>query len=343
MGDEAEALAGQIRKGLDAGIGGCGDDQGLVVQHGQRQAVLGQAHVGAHHREVGAAGLKRRGAVAHVVVRYDFEAYILAGAGERVGIGLDQVGLDPVAGPDRDPQGRRPRQVQDRAGHRAQGEGDQKEEGFTLVQKRRHHPSHGPGADASAGTEAIRDGADEPGRDGALRAARPITPAYLERAALYYLERYGASAEMVRRVLRRRVETRCRLRGEAPDDFSEMIEAVVARALGAGLVDDAAFAAAKVRSLRRRGGSARAIGAKLAAKGVDRETVGAVLAEQEDGSEDEAALAYAKRRRLGPFRPPAARAAARERDLAAMARAGFALALARRVIDAETEDELREG
>ncbi|TGD96665.1 regulatory protein RecX [Methylobacterium nonmethylotrophicum] len=167
-----------------------------------------------------------------------------------------------------------------------------------------------------------------------------MTPAYLERAALSYLERYGASAEMLRRVLRRRVETRCRLRGEAPDDFSEMVEAVVARALGAGLVDDAAFAAAKVRSLRRRGGSARAIGAKLAAKGVDRGIVGAALAEAEDGGEEEAARAYARRRRLGPFRSGAARAASRERDLAAMARAGFSLGLARRVIDAESEDDL---
>ncbi|MBK3425314.1 RecX family transcriptional regulator, partial [Methylobacterium sp. IIF4SW-B5] len=43
------------------------------------------------------------------------------------------------------------------------------------------------------------------------------------------------------------------------------------------------------------------------------------------------------------FRQPAARAGARERDLAAMARAGFALTLARRVIDAETEDDLRDG
>lgn len=177
-----------------------------------------------------------------------------------------------------------------------------------------------------------------------MRAARPITPAYLERAALYYLERYGASAEMLRRVLRRRVETRCRLRGEEPDDFSEMVGAVVARALGAGLVDDAAFAAAKVRSLRRRGGSARAIGAKLAAKGVDREIVGAALAQEEaeteGAGEDEAAFAYARRRRLGPYRAPGARVAARERDLAAMARAGFPFALARRVIDAESEDDL---
>jgi regulatory protein len=175
-----------------------------------------------------------------------------------------------------------------------------------------------------------------------LRAARPITPASLERAALSYLERYGASAEMLRRVLKRRVETRCRLRGEAPEDFSELVEAVVARALGAGLVDDAAFAAAKVRSLRRRGGSARAIGAKLAAKGVDRAIVGAALSEDEDGSEDAAAYAYARRRRLGPYRAPAARAAARERDLAALARAGFALSLALRVIDTDPEDDLTE-
>jgi regulatory protein len=175
--------------------------------------------------------------------------------------------------------------------------------------------------------------------------ARPVTPAYLERAALSYLERYGASAEMLRRVLARRVEARCRLRGEDPADFAAMVEATVARAAGAGLVDDALFAGAKVRSLRRRGGSARAIRAKLAAKGLDRETVEAALAaseaerpeDPEVTDETEAARAYARRRRLGPWRRPDLRAGARERDLAAMARAGFALGLARTVIDGEGE------
>jgi regulatory protein len=42
----------------------------------------------------------------------------------------------------------------------------------------------------------------------------------------------------------------------------------------------------------------------------------------------------ARRRRLGPYRP-AERATFREKDLAALARAGFGFALARSVIDAE--------
>ena len=42
-----------------------------------------------------------------------------------------------------------------------------------------------------------------------------MTAAYLERAALHYLERYSASTEMLRRTLRRRVGTRARARGEA--------------------------------------------------------------------------------------------------------------------------------
>ena len=45
-------------------------------------------------------------------------------------------------------------------------------------------------------------------------------------------------------------------------------------------------------------------------------------------------MALARRRRLGPFRAEAERADRRHRDLAAMARAGFALAVARKVIDA---------
>jgi regulatory protein len=47
-----------------------------------------------------------------------------------------------------------------------------------------------------------------------------------------------------------------------------------------------------------------------------------------------AALALARRRRLGPWRPPAARAARRDKDLAILARAGFPRGLATRIVDA---------
>lgn len=185
--------------------------------------------------------------------------------------------------------------------------------------------------------------------DAAARPAkptRPVTEAYLERAALHYLERYSASVAMLRATLLRRVQARCRLRTEEPAAFAPLVEAVVGRAVAAGLVDDARFAAARAATLRRRGTSARGLAAKLAAKGVPRALVEATLAEEQETEEEAgdaeatAARAYAKRRRIGPWRRPDTRLAHRDRDLAALARAGFPYALARRVIEAEPKDGL---
>ncbi len=172
------------------------------------------------------------------------------------------------------------------------------------------------------------------------RPAPPVTAAWLERVALFYLDRYSATQEMLRRVLGRRVAKRTRERGEDPGTHAALIEEIVTRAVRAGLVDDARFTAARLATLRRRGASTRGAGAALAAKGVDRALVEAALAaerdEAGDGSEIEvdAAAAYARRRRLGPHRRGEIRAAYRERDLAAMARAGFSYPVAEAAIDA---------
>ncbi|MBA1155311.1 regulatory protein RecX [Microvirga mediterraneensis] len=166
---------------------------------------------------------------------------------------------------------------------------------------------------------------------------RQVTPAYLQRAALAYLERYASSAENLRRVLRRKVDKRCRLRGEDPAGFRDMIDEVVEKSIRSGLIDDARYAEARVATLRRRGGSARAIQAKLSAKGVDRTAIAAAL-EGEDGDEEQAARAFARRRKLGPFRP-GERAPYRDKDLAAMARAGFRFDVARDVIDRDPDDD----
>lgn len=176
---------------------------------------------------------------------------------------------------------------------------------------------------------------------------KPITAAYLERAALHYLERYSASVAMLHRTLTRRVRNRCRLRGEEPAAFTDLVEATVARAVSAGLVDDSRFTQGRIASLRRRGASSRAVSAKLAAKGVPRDLVADALSQERDAAEAEdgppveeaAANAYAKRRRLGPWRRADQRALYRDRDLAAMARAGFPFSLASHIVDARDEDE----
>jgi regulatory protein len=164
--------------------------------------------------------------------------------------------------------------------------------------------------------------------------------AYLQRAALAYLERHASSAENLRRVLRRKLARRLRVRGSDQQvgdaSLSRLVDEVVARCVRAKLVDDVLYAAVKVGSLRRKGGSARAIAARLATKGVGRGTIATALADDGDPAEAEwlAAHARARRRRIGPYRA-SDRAAYRDRDLSALMRAGFAFDVAKRVTDGD--------
>lgn len=176
---------------------------------------------------------------------------------------------------------------------------------------------------------------------------RPVpkrpTPVSLETAGLHYLARYAASAEQVRRVLMRRVDRAARAHPDLDREAAAgWIAALVERWRAAGLLDDATFAEAKVRSLRRRGASGRRIRDALAAKGVDRDTIDAAVAGEEapdEGAEIEAARRLARRRRIGPYRTAGDRAENRMRDLALLARAGFALDVAVRVVDGLAEEE----
>jgi regulatory protein len=163
--------------------------------------------------------------------------------------------------------------------------------------------------------------------------------------ALFYLQRFAASAETLRRVLRRRVERSVRLHGTDRAEGNAMADAVVARMAAAGLVDDRAFAHARAGRLHGRGASARLIAAHLQARGIAAALVDDALAgldEAAGGEENralQAAISFARRRRLGPFRPPAQRAAMRQKDLAALARAGFSYAIAKRLLDGKTPEE----
>ncbi len=173
------------------------------------------------------------------------------------------------------------------------------------------------------------------GETGRQAAPAPVDRALLERWALAYLERYASSAENLRRVLQRRVWRRARGddAGDGAGDGARdgeasgaLIDALVARYRATGLIDDAAYAAGRARSGLARGRSPRRIAAGLAAKGVGAEDAAAALAALgEDGADPElaAACAYARRRRLGPFRRGPGGTEERRRELAAFARAGF--------------------
>lgn len=166
-----------------------------------------------------------------------------------------------------------------------------------------------------------------------VRSAKPASPAYLERVALRYLERYAGSTERVRRVLARRVKRSVAELGTDLEEGLRAIDEVVAKLRRLGYLDDARFAGSRTRSLRKRGKSRRAVRAALSAQGVEPEVIERALGDEDEEAELEAARAFVKRRRLGPHRAEDAREAERQKDLARLARAGFSYAIAARALE----------
>ena len=167
----------------------------------------------------------------------------------------------------------------------------------------------------------------------------------LREAALLHLARFATTEAGLIRVLDRRVERWAR-RAEAEGAEDVALQAAAARVqvrevardlARAGAVDDTAFAEARARSLARSGRSRRAMAAHLGAKGVPAHIAAASLPPPEQ--ELAQALSYARRRRLGPFRPDAAAAPEQERrELASLARAGFPPGVALRALRADPDE-----
>lgn len=183
----------------------------------------------------------------------------------------------------------------------------------------------------------------------------------LRAAAVSYLARYASTQAALTRVLDKRIDTWARKAGSryeigeqdratvtaAVTAAKALAREVVASMAQVGAVDDLAFAETRASSLRRAGRSHRGVVAALAAKGIDPGTARDVLENDAVGgptAELTAAVRLARKRRIGPFRageapdPPA-----RMKELAILARAGFAQPVAHRALEmerAEAEDLL---
>ena len=147
----------------------------------------------------------------------------------------------------------------------------------------------------------------------------------MERLALRYVERFATTRGKLADYLRRKV----RERGweGAPADPAALAERMAAL----GYVDDLAFAQAKAAALGRRGlGARRVSGALMQARVADEER--AAVAPQVAERAIEAALAFARRKRLGPWAVREVDRAGREKQLSAMLRAGHPLDLSRRIL-----------
>lgn len=156
----------------------------------------------------------------------------------------------------------------------------------------------------------------------------PLDAGALERLALRYVERFattrGRLADYLGRKLRERGWS-----GDVPADPRSLAE----RMAELGYIDDRAFAEARASAMARRGLGARRVAGAFREAGID-EADAAALAPAIADRTLEAALGFARRKRIGPFGTGEPDRALREKQIGAMIRAGHGFALARRIATA---------
>jgi regulatory protein len=154
------------------------------------------------------------------------------------------------------------------------------------------------------------------------QSAPPLDRSGLERLALRYVERFATTRGRLADYLRRKIRERG-WDGETVDPA-----AIADRMADLGYIDDRAWAEAKANTMARRGLGGRRVAGALRQAGIAGEDADAIAPVVADQSID-AAIAYARRRRIGPFADQPGDRPTREKHVAALLRAGHSFQLAR--------------
>lgn len=179
------------------------------------------------------------------------------------------------------------------------------------------------------------------------KKVRPLDETSLRDLALSYAARFATTGAKLEAYLARKL----RERGVAEDEDGRVqapdIPALVARLVELGYVDDEAYARSKTRDLNARGYGARRVEQTLWAAGVE-ETIREDTAPSEAANR-RAAIILARKRRFGPFgvasvedEPHEQAHKRREKQVAAMLRAGHSFAHIAFILDAGDEADIDE-
>lgn len=164
---------------------------------------------------------------------------------------------------------------------------------------------------------------------------KPLDKQRLEELALAYVARFATSKAKLERYLARK------LRERGWDDESEPdINALSEKYEEFGYLDDEQFARSRSNGLLKRGYGPRRVDQALGEAGIAvemRENLRPNVRQIR-----QSALKMAQKRRFGPYGGGILERSQREKQLAAMARAGHAFEDAVRVVDAESEREAEE-
>ena len=168
----------------------------------------------------------------------------------------------------------------------------------------------------------------------ARKSPKPLNKERMHELALFYLGKFATTRSKLTVYLHRKVRER-----GWEGDAEPQIETLVERLAGSGLIDDALYAQSKARSLTERGYGAGRVRQSLRAAGVEEADGEAAREIAAEGAVD-AALRFARRKRIGPFAQIAPDRAGREKALAAMVRAGHGFEIARAVVDTQPGSEI---
>jgi len=174
------------------------------------------------------------------------------------------------------------------------------------------------------------------------RKIRPVDETALRDLAMNYAARYATTAEKLRGYLQRKLRERGVVEDETMRDPAQVVEQIVERLVELRYVDDEAYAKARTGSLLRRGYGKRRVNEALRHAGVDEFTREETA--PGDFAQYEAAVTLARKKRFGPFghehhdhnefEPSRLDPAKREKQMAAMLRAGHSFDVAKRILDA---------
>lgn len=169
----------------------------------------------------------------------------------------------------------------------------------------------------------------------AKRKPPPLNDAKLAELGLYYVARFSTSSAKFASYLRRKIYERG-WEGEHPAD----VDAMAARYVELGYINDEQFAESRSGSLQRRGYGARRIDQSLYHAGISE----AIRRDKglSDAEKRAAVVAMAKKRRFGPFYTGEWDDKRMDKQLSAMLRAGHDMQDARYVLQAKGNDELED-
>ncbi len=157
---------------------------------------------------------------------------------------------------------------------------------------------------------------------------KKLTEKRLYNAALAYVAKYSASSGMVRDVLNRKIFRARRAQEAIPPEAPAWIDKIVASFVGAGYVDDDAYAAALAGRLSGQGKSSYFIRQRLMRAHLSAEAAEKVL-ERDAATDIQRARVFAAKKKLKNT----------PKDLAKLARAGFSYETAKEALNRAEETE----